>query len=268
MRPPTTLDLVWPVPRPRKMTGAVELALAEAASAPLSRPARVSAVIEAAFDHLDDTPMSYSLARNLASGSRAWLLIQAAMLTGRETGWFSASCLACGMAYDFPLRLATLPRGAAGDGFPRAKVETSRGTRWFEVPGGGHEEALAQTSGLDPGGDPRRDLVALLGLAETAGEDAAAFNEADLLAIDAALDAVAPDIADRITATCPECGAATETAIDPLAFALPKSGDVLRDAHLIARAYGWNEDAILGLPSARRRSYAGMITADQKGHGT
>ncbi len=268
MRAPATLDLIWPAPVPRPLTGAVELALAEVAGADaegahLSRPARVSAVIAAVYDALGGTPTTPDLVRNLASGTRAWLLTQAAVLTGRETGWFSANCDACGAVYDFNLRLAEMPRGAAGDGFPLAEVETSLGPRWFEVPGGGHEEALAQGTGPDA----RRDLVALLGLADTAAQDAASFAEADLLAIDAALDAVAPDIADRISATCPDCGAATEAAIDPLAFALPRSGDVLRDTHLIARAYGWAEDAILALPSRRRRAYAGLIIEGQRARG-
>jgi hypothetical protein len=269
MRAPATLDLVWPAPTPRPITGAVELALAAAAGANHARPARVSAVIEAVFDGLAGMAMSNTTVRNLASGSRAWLLTQAAVLTGADTGWFTATCQGCGAVYDFPLRLAEMPRGAAGPGFPVAQVETSLGLRWFEVPNGAHEEALANAPSHDPRPDPRpdprRDLVALLGLADTANQDAAGFTTADLLAIDSALDAIAPDIADRISASCPECGSLTEAAIDPLTFTLPVADDILRQTHLIARAYGWAEGAILALPSDRRRSYAGLIAADQQG---
>lgn len=260
-RAPQTLPMVWPEPGLRPMTGAVELALAEACSGEgraLSRPARASRVIAAVFDRLDGQAMTPDLVRALGSGVRAWLLCRAALVAGQERGWYQAECAACGALYDFPLRLADMPRGAAGPGYPVVEVETSLGHRRFEAPNGAHEEAIAARNTSDP----RRALVALMGLAGSAESDALAFTEPDLARIEAALDDAMPDIGDQVSATCPACGATTGAVVDPLAFAFPRPDEVLFETHLIARAYGWREGAILALPSPRRRAYARMIASD------
>lgn len=259
-RAPETLSVVWPRTTARPMTGMVELLLAEAAEGS-SRPERASGVIAAAFDSVDGSATTPALVRALGTGVRAWLLCRAALLNGQDRGWYQAECHVCGMAYDFQLALDQVPRGNAGAGYPVVEVATSLGPRRFEAPNGGHEEALAQ-SGT---GDPRRALVALMGLAETAFPDADAFTEADLAIIEAALDDATPDIGDRISAICPACGSATEALVDPLIFAFPRADVLLREAHLLARAYGWCEPAILALPSHRRRSYAGLIAAEGRG---
>lgn len=262
-RAPETLALAFPEAVPRPMTGTVELRLAEAGAAPLSRPERASAVLAALYETLDGTAVTPPLVRRLPSGARAWLLCRGAALMGRESGWFQAECTACGAPYDLQLRLAEVPRGPPGPGFPTAEVETSLGPRRFEVPNGRHEEALARGTTADP----RRDLLALLGLAETAAEDALRYTEADMAGIETALEATAPDIGDRIATTCPACGTATEAVIDPLAFALPHPDEILRETHLIARAYRWDEAAIHALPSGRRRAYARIIAAESRGGG-
>ncbi|MCE6953092.1 hypothetical protein LAZ29_19375 [Cereibacter sphaeroides] len=262
-RAPETLALAFPEAVLRPMTGAVELRLAEAAIAPVSRPERASEVLVALYETLGGERVTAPLVRRLPSGARAWLLCRAAALLGRESGWFQADCSACGAPYDLRLRLAEVPKGPPGPGFPITEVETSLGPRRFEVPNGRHEEVLARGTTADP----RRDLVALLGLAGTAAEDACRFTEADLDRIEAALDAVAPDIGDEIATTCPACGAATRAVIDALAFALPRPDEILRETHLIARAYHWDEGAIHALPASRRRAYAQLIAAEMRGTG-
>ena len=264
-RAPQTLAVVWPRATARPMTGAVELALAEAVEGSgraQTRPERASTVIAASFDTVDGAATTPELVRALGSGVRAWLLCQAALMNGRDPGWYQAQCHDCGAAYDFQLSLDHMPRGTAGPGYPVVEIATSLGPRRFEAPNGSHEEALAQARNF---ADPRRDLVALLALAETALTDAGRYSEADLARIETILDEVTPDIADRISATCPECAAVTEAAIDPLSFAFPRAETLLREAHLIARAYGWREPSILALPSHRRRAYARLIASDMRG---
>ena len=134
------------------------------------------------------------------------------------------------------------------------ELATSLGLRRFEVPNGHTEAALAR------GGD-LRSLAALTGLASDAGHNAQDFTAQDLAAIDAALDAATPDVADEITTTCPACGAAAAARLDPLAFAFPKPERIDREVYHLARSYGWDEPTILALPSARRRRHANMIEA-------
>jgi hypothetical protein len=250
MRAPATLPLVWPEVQPRRMTGAVELALAEAGGGG-TRPERVTAVLSAIFETIGDGPATPGRVALLSTGTRAWLLAQAAAARGAGS-WYQANCTACGTPFDFPLALSDLPRGPAGSGFPVAHVATSRGVRAFEVPNGAHEAALAR------GGDRRR-LVALLALEPD--ED---WDDADLDAIEAGIDAVAPDIGEEVACTCPACGAATLARIDLLPAISAGIETILAEVHLLARAYGWREPAILALPGARRRAYARMIRGDRR----
>jgi hypothetical protein len=199
------------------------------------------------FETLDGQPATAAMVALLSSGTRAWLLAQGAAARGAGR-WFEAECGACAAPFDFPLSLRDLPRGPAGAGFPVAEVNTSRGVRRFEAPNGRHEAALAR------GRDDRRALVALLSLDPV--ED---WDDADLAAIEDGIDAMAPDIADEVTCTCPACGAVTLARIDPLRSVAARSDAILEDVHLLARAYGWRESAILSLPTDRRRTYARLI---------
>ena len=191
MRAPATLPMVWPLATPRRMTGAVELALAEALAGAGARPDRVTAALSAMFETLDGESTPPDTVARLATGTRAWLLALGAAARGAG-GWFEADCTACARPFDFPLALKDLPRGPAGPGFPVAEVATSRGVRRFEVPSGVHEAALARGRG------DRRALVTLLAL--DGPED---WDDEDLVLIEEAIDAIAPDVAEEVTCICP-----------------------------------------------------------------
>src|SRR5690606_40581232 len=72
-----------------------------------------------------------------------------------------------------------------------------------------------------------------------------------------------PIFADGVEVTCPSCGEATFGRLDPLQFALPHSGAILREIHLIARAYGWSLGDILALKARQRSNFAEMIRRDR-----
>jgi hypothetical protein len=257
-RAPGTLAVAFPRATPRVLRGDIELAVAAIARSAAPRPVRVTRLLAALYATVAGQTATPAAIRALASGAREWLLQRAAALFWGETGWFEAPCAACGQPMDLPARLSAAPVKAAGPGFPVAVAETSLGPRRFEVPNGAHEEALARGSDAAP----ERRLIALCGLADNAAAEAALFTEADLAAIDGALDAAAPEVADRLSATCPACGSPTEARLDPLAFAFPGPGALLRDVHTIASAYGWGEAEVLSLPSERRRAYARMIAVE------
>ncbi|MEO0999342.1 MAG: hypothetical protein AAFW69_01865, partial [Pseudomonadota bacterium] len=192
MRPAATLPVAFPTARPRALTGAVELAVAEAAAGPGGRAARVTAVLDAVFEAVGGAPSDVSLVRRLASGARVWLLNRAAVIFSGEGGWFQTRCTACGAPFDFEARLGEAPTKPAGPVFPVVEVPTSLGPRSFEVPNGGHEEALLRAAG-----DPRRILAGLCGLEDGAEAEAERLTEADLDRIEAMLDDAAPDVADQ-----------------------------------------------------------------------
>jgi hypothetical protein len=258
MRAALTLPVAFPSAEPRPLTGAVELAVAEAAAGPGPRGRRVSAVLDAAFGAVGGVKSDLNLVRRLASGARAWLLIRAALLFGGPREWFQTVCGGCGRPFDFQARPEAAPRKPAGTAFPVVEVPTSLGPRRFEVPNGAHEEAVARRPG-----DPRRVLAGLCGLAEDAEDEAARLTEPDLDRIEALLDDAAPDVADSVATACPECGWQGEVQIDPLGWAFPRPDSLLTDTHRIASAYGWSEAEILALPRARRRRYADLIAQER-----
>ena len=255
-----TLAVAFPSHRPHVMTGLVELNVASAVSPRLSRPHQVSGVLSTVFDQIGGGTADLALIRRLASGAREWLLQRAAALFWKESDWFQSTCASCQTAYDLPLTLAAAPRKAASVGFPVVKLRTSLGERAFESPNGLHEEALSQ---LDSG-DPKRALVAECGLGRNPKADALAFTETDLEAIEAALDAASPDIADEVSTICPVCKTPAVARIDPLEFAFPRVQNLLAEVHALAATYHWSEDAILALPSHRRRAYASLIKSGSR----
>lgn len=246
-----------PCARFKPMTGAVELASAEAAAATAARPARVTGVLDALFADLDGEAVTPDGLWRLASGARERLLQRAAAAFRPETDWLTVRCPACSAPCDLPVRLADAPSKPAGPGFPAVRVQTSLGARGFEAPNGLHERAVAR---LALSGDAaRRQLIALCGLDNDSREAAYRLSAADLDAIDQALEALSPDIATEMPVSCPDCRADSTATIDPLAYAFPKPETVLRDVHRIARVYHWSEAEILGLPSARRQRYLALI---------
>lgn len=247
-----TLAVAFPSHEPHPLNGALELAVAESLAVPASRPERVTRVLGTVFRQISGQATSLSRVRLLTSSAREWLLQRAAGLFWADPGWFQATCLHCAADYDVPTVLAEAPRTPAGQGFPVVTVRTSLGERSFEAPNGLHEELLARAAG----GDPVRTLLAHCGLSERAVQDAEHFTQDDLARIERALEAAVPEVADEVATACPTCGAETRARIDPLAFAFPDVATVVREVHAIAATYHWPEEAILALPSHRRRLYA------------
>ena len=253
-RAPITLAVGFPTATPRALTGRVELALASALRLP-TRPEQVSGVLGAVFTTIGGLPVTSDLVDRLATGARAWCLIRAALSFLPGMRWFQASCTSCGEAYDLSVSLADTPRSDIPSAFPVVEVDTSLGPCRFEVPNGSTERALARVKGSDA----PRVLAASCGLGPDAVTQADQFTASDLALIDAQLDAATPDIPDTLTTLCPTCEAETTARIDPLSFAFPDATAVLRHVHSLASAYHWSEDAILDLPTSRRKAYASLI---------
>lgn len=254
-----TLPEAYPEASFRPLDGAVEIAVAEAAARLEPRPAKVTALLAAAYAAVGHVPATPAALRRLCSAGREWLVHRAAIRFAGADGWFVTDCTHCGAPFDLHVPLASLPRSAPGPGFPVTRVETKLGVRHFETPNGAHEEAFAVMATADP----RRAFAGLCGLEPDAAEAAARFDTDDLALIDAALEALSPDVADSVDATCPECGAANAARLDPFVFAFPAPATVLEDVHRIAGAYGWGEADILALPSDRRRAYVRLIRRDR-----
>lgn len=259
-RAPQTLAVAFPTSRLRPLNGHVEMRIADAVSASLSRTDQVTEIVSALFDRIGGEVNSRDLVRRLATGARAWLLMQAARVFHADQTWFSARCDACAEPYDLNVNLADIPRSKPDEDFPVTTVRTSIGARRFEIPNGLVEAKLIRA---EPKDAPRL-LASLTGLSKQADLEANAFSDGDLTRIDAALDAATPDVAEEVTTLCPACQSETHARLDPLEFAFPNADHLDREIFLIAKTYGWDEPTILALPSDRRRRHARMISSEMR----
>lgn len=79
-------------------------------------------------------------------------------------------------------------------------------------------------------------------------------------AAEAAMQALAPDLASELQGRCPECGATVAVRFEPRRYCLTELRDRARflfaDVDALAQRYHWSERAILGMPHARRARYA------------
>jgi hypothetical protein len=91
-------------------------------------------------------------------------------------------------------------------------------------------------------------------------------NAAALKRIGGLLDRIAAPLPRLMRGKCPECGAVLRGWLDPAALALAelqaRARNVLAEVHRIASRYGWSEEAILALPTQRRRAYVALIEGD------
>lgn len=69
--------------------------------------------------------------------------------------------------------------------------------------------------------------------------------------------------ADGIDLSCPDCGGGWSATLDVTTLVLAELDTegqrLLADVHILARAYGWSEAEIAGLPAGRRRKYVEMV---------
>jgi len=73
------------------------------------------------------------------------------------------------------------------------------------------------------------------------------------------------DIDAEVSLSCAACGATSQVSFDIAAFLLREvevwAARVLREVHVLARAYGWDEPTILRLSPRHRRAYIDLVEA-------
>jgi hypothetical protein len=112
-----------------------------------------------------------------------------------------------------------------------------------------------------------RDLASVASEADEAGAGAKLLDllcatgraGASLEEISRALDEADPCMDFSIELTCPACAHEWNAALDVPAFLWEeidsRATRLLDEVHLLARAYNWDEEKILGLSEARRNAY-------------
>lgn len=180
-------------------------------------------------------------------------------------------CPDCGGQVEFQASVTELL--AADDG--RLRSGKRRGT--LRLPEGRSLEFrlpdsrdLAALVGADDPDRARRILAERCVTADLAGEgggeelkEIEPFSDEFLALLSQAMEQSDPLADIRFDLTCPDCGREWSVALDILLWMWDELGrearGLLRDVHVIARAYGWSERNILDLSPERRRAYVDMI---------
>ena len=106
------------------------------------------------------------------------------------------------------------------------------------------------------------DVAALRRACVVAGDP-----DADPEMLDAALEAAAPALTRDVAAICPSCAAIQDVRFDLAAFLVASLARerpfLIREMHLLARAYGWSLTEILSLSRADRRALARLCEAER-----
>jgi hypothetical protein len=242
----------------KPVTGSLEIVLCESASQAGSLSARITAVLSEALAELGDAAVSVPRLRSLSVGDRQFLMVRLAAHIDDPPLWLTAECRECRELFDVALRYSEFPIKPAGREFPETTLTTDHGTLRVRVPTGADQEAIAA---VDDESEALQILLQRLisPVKPPQTLDVKQLSENDIAAIEARVEAMAPEIASRLQTHCPSCEAENQVPVSPYEFMQRPVGDLYTEIHRLANTYHWSESDILGLPRARRQMYLQLI---------
>ncbi len=175
-----------------------------------------------------------------------------------------ASCPACGEPLDVSLDARELLAGAETGLLPERVSRDGLDLRFR--PANSHDLLAAERCA---GVEEARLLLAGRCLLEAWRGDrpvaAAGLAEEDLEILAAGMAEADPGAELLLELRCPACGHAWEERLDVASFFWAEldvqARRLLKEIHLLARAYGWREADVLALSPRRRRFYLEMVSA-------
>jgi len=173
----------------------------------------------------------------------------------------TATCAACGKPYDVDFPLGDLMSGAVVPD-PSAAADNGDGT--YTIEGGGRFRLPAT-----------EDELAVAGLSAPEGAREllrrCTIEPGDAVAIETAMERLAPILSLQLASECPECGTPQSVEFDLqrhfLAAVLSERRQTTLEIHRIALAYRWSMNEILGLPRSQRQSYYRLIDSERDARG-
>lgn len=254
----------------KPVTGTLELTLAESGWSARSHPERVTAVLCAALHRLgDENGVSADRVRSLCVGDRQFLMRKLAAHIDDRVFWLTVACSECREKLDVPVRHSELPVKPAGEGYPETVMETSLGLLRVRVPTGADQEVLARIEDDDRALGVLIERITAVAGAETegGGVDVSRLSPDELAAIEARVEAMAPEVASHLLVTCPHCLSENTVPITPYACLERPVGELFSEIHRLAFWYHWSERDILELPRTRRQLYLDLIDRTRGLHG-
>jgi hypothetical protein len=194
--------------------------------------------------------------RALALGRRNVQLLELReRLFGRQLEAF-ADCPNCDESLEFVLSTDALRAMSTNEPAPaELLLETEYGALRFRLIDSGDLSAASQCASVAEA----RALLVERCVIEASGE----LSEGVIERLAEAMAANDPLAETLIDLTCPACKETWQIAFDIATF-LDSEIDaaaraLLREVHMLARAYGWSEAEILSLPPRRRRDYLELL---------
>jgi hypothetical protein len=242
----------------RPLTGRMEQRLAALAELP-SIPHRVSGTLAVVLEPLGDEVVTPAVAAGLSVSDRQFLMLALALETGEDQQWRHLTCTACNAHFDIGFRLSEVPLTLSGEGYPWVETEIAGRHMRLRVPTGEDEAVVAELPAEEAlQCVARRCVVSIDGVAPTPTV-LADLDDAAIEAIDAALDAMAPQLGTLLSTACNECGAPHAFDIDPYRAMDISASALYHEVHELAMRYHWSEAQCLRLPRSRRRMYIDLI---------
>lgn len=239
----------------RPLTGAEEDWLAAHPDVPSA--IAVTRVLAACLIRLGSLAVNVDLVRRLLIGDRDFLMLQLRRITLGDHIQAVLPCPACQAKMDIDFHVQDVPVEARPQTALNYQLEHAGRTIRFRLPVGGDQEAVLNI-------DRARASEVLL--QRCVLDDDKTLTPETRAALINAMDRLAPQIDVDLNLTCPECKHAFVAPFDTTAFFLQEirigGHQLLREAHLLAFYYHWNETEIMSLRRDRRRAYLALLRDD------
>jgi len=241
----------------RDITGEVERVLVDSGRTSVSMPEQVTRILATSLLDVGGRVADETLARELSSGDRLFLILRLQSLLDNTPGWVTTKCAACDELIQFQITPGQFPVVEAGDAYPSAVVHLSVGEMVVRLPNGEDEEAIA--GGNSGTSSAVMQLLSRLLTSPSGDVNPEQLSGDDLEIIDRKLDEMAPHVGQSVRIDCPHCHESRETELDPYAWLVSEEHALDMEIHMLASHYHWSEKEILQLPKRRRRRYLQMI---------
>lgn len=242
----------------RSLTGRIEQALLEFKKTS-DRPAYVTAVLDCCLDKIDNETVD---AAELCVADRQYLMLRLAALLDGEQMWLKVVCGHCKDLFDVDIRRCDLPVKPAAAGYPFARVRLADHLLVVRTATGVDQQLIANLSEQDAFKQLLQRCILSVDGAAPGVEFIDQLGEADIQAIDDALDEVSPAVGNQLLVSCPECGCEQQAELDHYTLSSINEAFLYDEIHSLASHYHWSESEILELPQSRRQLYLNLINRE------
>ncbi len=253
----------WREYRFKKVTGALEMALVESVDEMQLECVHITDTLCVCLDTLGPHEATRTSIEQLCTGDRRFLMYRLAAHIDDQPIWLTARCAECKQQFDVSYYASQLPVQSGCDDYPWIDVDTSAGPVRLRLPTGVDQKHIGD---IDDEKAAIRALIEQLIEDGTDAVDADAFTDADVAAIENAVEAASPEIATDLLVACPDCELEQKVAVQAPTVSAAVHQRLLGEVHSLAQHYHWDEQAILSLPRNRRQIYLQMIDTSRGMH--